>query len=257
MQPIKIALQAARAADQLLLKNFKKLHQSDVRAKSAHELVTATDKAANALIQKILKRHFPNIGILSEEGHNRKSKLRWIIDPLDGTTNFVLHIPFFGVSIALAEGSEILFGIITCPATNEIFIGAKNQGAYKNPKPLKLNPVRNLKQTIIGYGYSHSARSLHASLALAEKLSYRVRAVRHSGSTALDMAYLAAGRLDAVIIAGPVNLWDVAAGMIIVKEAGGEILDQKGQPWRSKASDLYAGRPKLLNNLRKYAKARI
>jgi len=254
MQPIKAALQAAKAADQLLLKNFHRLHSQDYKAKSAHELVTATDKAANLLIQKILKKSLPKIGILSEEGHNHNSKVRWIIDPLDGTTNFILHIPFFGVSLALAEGDEILFGIITCPATKEIFIAAKNQGAKKNGKALTVNPSRPLKQTIIGYGYSHSAKSLHASLTLAKKLSYCVRAVRHSGSTALDMAYLAAGRLDAVIIANPVNIWDVAAGMVIVKEAGGKILDQKGNVWKNQNSDLYAGPNTLLNKLRSYAK---
>ncbi|MFA6588628.1 MAG: inositol monophosphatase [Patescibacteria group bacterium] len=254
MQPIKAALQAANAANQLLLKNFHKLHKQDYQAKSAHELVTSTDRACNLLIQKILKKHFPGIGVISEEGHNRPSRLHWIIDPLDGTTNFVLHIPFFGVSIALADGNDILFGIITCPATGEKFIAARGHGAEKNGKALKLNSAKPLNQTIIGYGYSHSAKSLHASLVLAEKLSSQVRAVRHSGSTALDMAYLAAGRLDAVIIANPVNIWDVAAGIIIVKEAGGAVLDQFGKTWINENSDLYAGQTKILAKLRPYAK---
>lgn len=250
MQPITIAKRAANQAGKLLLKHFKNLHQRDVDAKSAHELVTSADRAANLLIQRTLRRAFPAIGVLSEEGHNRPGKLRWVIDPLDGTTNFVLHVPFFGVSIALMEGDKSLFGIIACPPTGEIFIGANGQGATKNGKILHRHPSYPLKQAIIGYGYSHSIRSLHASLVMAEKLSHKLRAVRHAGSTALDLAYLAAGRLDAVIIAGPINLWDVAAGVVIAQEAGCAVQDEKGKVWTPKSRDLYAGPTAELRELR-------
>lgn len=252
MQPIAVAKRAADQAGRLLLKRFQRLHRRDVDAKSAHELVTSADRAANLLIQRTLRKAFPTIGVLSEEGHNRPGKLRWVIDPLDGTTNFVLHVPFFGVSIALMEGDTPLFGIITCPPTGEMFIGARNQGATKNKKRLHRHPSRPLSQAIIGYGYSHSIRSLHASLVIAEKLSHKLRAVRHAGSTALDLAYLAAGRLDAVIIAGPINLWDVAAGVIIAQEAGSVIQDQRGKPWVPESRDLYAGPPALLAKIRKH-----
>lgn len=252
MQPITIAKRAADAAGKLLIKRFQNLHTRDVDAKSAHELVTAADKSANLLIQKHLRKAFPNIGILSEEGHNHPAKLRWVIDPLDGTTNFVLHVPFFGVSIALIDGNMPLFGIITCPPTGETFIGAQGQGATKNNKPLRRHPSRPLSQAIIGYGYSHSIRSLHASLVIAEKLSHKLRAVRHAGSTALDLAYLAAGRLDTVIIAGPINLWDVAAGVVIAQEAGCAIQNERGEKWTLTSRDLYAGPKEMLVNIRKY-----
>ena len=252
MQPIAIATRAAHAAGKLLLKKFQNLHVRDVDAKSAHELVTAADRASNLLIQKQLRKAFPSIGVLSEEGHNRPGKLRWVIDPLDGTTNFVLHVPFFGVSIALMDGDRPLFGVITCPPTGETFIGAHGQGATKNGKPLHRHPSRPLHQAIIGYGYSHSIRSLHASLVIAEKLSHKLRGVRHAGSTALDLAYLAAGRLDGVIIAGPINLWDVAAGVVIAQEAGSAIQDQRGKAWTPKSKDLYAGPVTILSNIRRY-----
>lgn len=252
MQPITIAKRAADAAGKLLLQRFQHLHRRDVDAKSAHELVTAADKAANLLIQKHLRKAFPRIGVLSEEGHNHPGKLRWVIDPLDGTTNFVLHVPFFGVSIALVENETPLFGVITCPPTGESFIGARNQGATKNGHPLRRHPSRPLSQAIIGYGYSHSIRSLHASLVIAEKLSHHLRAVRHAGSTALDLAYLAAGRLDTVIIAGPINLWDVAAGVVIAQEAGCALQDGRGRAWSPKSRDLYAGPLPTLNQIRRY-----
>ena len=252
MQPIAIAKRAADQAGKLLLQRFQNLHSRDVDAKSAHELVTAADKAANLLIQRMLRKAFPAIGVLSEEGHNHPGKLRWVIDPLDGTTNFVLHVPFFGVSIALMEEDKPLFGIITCPPTNETFIGARNQGAMKNGKTLHRHPSRPLSQAIIGYGYSHSIRSLHASLVIAEKLSQKLHAVRHAGSTALDLAYLAAGRLDGVIIAGPINIWDVAAGVVIAEESGCAIQDQLGKVWSPKSRDLYAGPQPLLAKLRHY-----
>lgn len=252
-QPITIAKRAADQAGKLLLKRFQNLHRSDVDAKSAHELVTSADRAANLLIQRTLRKAFPAIGVLSEEGYNRPGKLRWVIDPLDGTTNFVLHVPFFGVSIALMEGDKSLFGIITCPPTGETFIGAHNQGATKNGKPLHRHPSRPLNQSIIGYGYSHSLGSLHASLVIAEKLSHKLRAVRHAGSTALDLAYLAAGRLDAVIIAGPINLWDVAAGVVIAQEAGCAVQNERGKIWTPKSRDLYAGPLLMLTKLRHFA----
>ncbi|MEK7570178.1 MAG: inositol monophosphatase [Patescibacteria group bacterium] len=249
MQPIAIATRAANQAGKLLLQRFQHLHARDVNAKSAHELVTVADKAANRLIQKMLRQAFPAIGVLSEEGHNRPGRLRWVIDPLDGTTNFVLHVPFFGVSIALMDGNMPLFGVITCPPTKEIFIGARGQGATKNGQALRRQPAPPLRQAIIGYGYTHSARSLRASLVLAERLSHRVRSVRHAGSTALDLAYLAAGRLDAVIIAGPINLWDVAAGVIIAQEAGYAVQDGKGKVWTPKSHDVFAGPISLLKKL--------
>jgi myo-inositol-1(or 4)-monophosphatase len=249
MQPITIAKHAADGAGKLLLKRFQSLHRRDVDAKSAHEFVTSADRAANLLIQRTLRKAFPAIGVLSEEGHNRPGKLRWVIDPLDGTTNFILHVPFFGVSIALMEGDKSLFGVITCPPTGETFIGAHGLGATKNGKALHRHPSRPLRQAIIGYGYSHSFRSLHASLVIAEKLSHRLRAVRHAGSTALDLAYLAAGRLDAVIIAGPINLWDVAAGVVIAREAGCAVEDERGQQWKPASHNLYAGPIALLTKL--------
>ncbi|MEK7631848.1 MAG: inositol monophosphatase [Patescibacteria group bacterium] len=254
MQPITIAKRAADQAGKLLLKRFQNLHRRDVDAKSAHELVTSADKAANLLIQRTLRKAFPNIGVLSEEGHNRPGKLRWVIDPLDGTTNFVLHVPFFGVSIALMDGDTPLFGVITCPPTKETFIGARGQGATKNGKPMHRHSSRPLNQAIIGYGYSHSSRSLHASLVIAEKLSHHLRSVRHAGSTALDLAYLATGRLDAVIIAGPINLWDVAAGVVIAEEAGSALQDEHGKTWTPKSRDLYAGPPATLKALRHFTR---
>lgn len=254
MQPILVAQHAATTAGKFLLRRFRFLHRTDAHAKSAHELVTAADRTSNKLIQKSLKQAFPAIGFLSEEGNNRPGKLRWVVDPLDGTTNFVLHVPFFGVSIALMDGDEVLFGIITCPPTGEKFIAARGQGAERNGHPLWMTKPRPLREAIIGYGYSHSLPSLHSSLAMAEQLSFHTRSVRHAGSTALDLAYLAAGRLDAVIIAGPVNIWDVAAGVCIVREAGAVIQNEKGGTWIPTSKDLYAGAAPLLKRIRSIRK---
>lgn len=254
MQPIALAQKTATAAGKLLLQRFRKLHRVDATAKSAHELVTAADKASNVLIQRTLRKAFPTIGFLSEEGGNKPGKLRWVVDPLDGTTNFVLHVPFFGVSIALMDGDDVLFGIVTCPPTGERFVAARNQGAERNGRPLRMVRARPLRETIIGYGYSHSLPSLHASLEMAERLSWHARSVRHAGSTALDLAYTAASRLDAVIIAGPVHLWDVAAGVCIVREAGGVVQNEKGSSWSPKSANLYAGQFVTLKRIRTIGK---
>ncbi|MFA6042165.1 MAG: inositol monophosphatase family protein, partial [Patescibacteria group bacterium] len=164
-------------------------------------------------------------------------------------TNFVLHVPFFGVSIALMDGDDVLFGIVACPPTGEQFVAARNQGAERNGRPLHMVPARPLREAIIGYGYSHSLPSLHASLLMAERLSWHARSVRHAGSTALDLAYTAASRLDAVVIAGPINLWDVAAGVCIVREAGGVVQNEKGTLWIPKNANLYAGQLTTLQRI--------
>jgi myo-inositol-1(or 4)-monophosphatase len=251
MQPILAAQRAATTAGKLLLRRFRYPHRTDAHAKSAHELVTAADQASNLIIQRTLRHAFPAIGFLSEEGNNRPGKLRWVVDPLDGTTNFVLHVPFFGVSIALMDGNDVLFGIITCPPTGERFIAARGQGAERNGHPLRMIKPRPLREAIIGYGYSHSLPSLLSSFAMAKQISIHTRSVRHAGSTALDLAYVAAGRLDAIVIAGPINLWDVAAGVAIVRESGGVVEDAKQKSWLPSSRDLYAGSKVILNRVRK------
>lgn len=217
----------ARKAARILLKDFMEVENLQISSKAAGHFVTKTDIAAQNLIQKELMQARPNYGWLGEESsHEIKGKdptRRWIVDPLDGTTNFLHAIPHFAISIALEHKGEIVAGVIYDPIKNEIFYAEKNAGAYMNNTRLRVSDRKDIDTALFATGLPHGAR---AQPYLAQNL-HDLRdflpisaGARRMGAAALDLAYIAAGRFDGYWEYG-LKAWDMAAGIIIVREAGG------------------------------------
>ncbi len=237
-----VAERAARDAGRFIHQYFTKLRRSQIHTKQAGELVTDIDRAANRLIVRRLTRAFPRHGILSEEGLNRTTQTgeTWLIDPLDGTTNYATHIPYFSVSIALMVNGNPRLGVIYAPETNECFIAQAGGGAWLNGKRIRVSGIATLRQSMVAIGYRNSRSAITGAVDLTRRLRFASHHLRHNGSVALDLAYVAAGRLDAVALTGTVNPWDVAAGTVIVREASGTVSELDGARFTLKSSTLLA-----------------
>jgi myo-inositol-1(or 4)-monophosphatase len=225
-----VCREAATSAGALLLKHVGKV---SVREKGRADLVTEADFAAQQCIQEIVHAHFPEHGFLGEEEmevpNAKESEYRWIIDPLDGTTNYVHQVPHCAVSIALARETELLVAAVYNPFTEEFFIAERGRGAFLNDRPIRTSDVATLSETLASVGFPTSTREdsldLQAFLAALPKC----QAIRRTGSTALNLAYVAAGRFDAMWCYSA-KIWDYAAGILLVREAGGEVTSPIGGP---------------------------
>lgn len=200
-------------------------------------LVTETDLAAETAILAVLAAN-SNYGVLSEESGEQisDSELRWIVDPLDGTSNFARGIPQFAVSIALARGSELLIGVISDPVTGDCFFAERGKGAFCNAERLtvssNVDPARAM--IVVNHGYRPEDRILYAKAVSKFMLESYMRKL---GSTAMELAYVARGHLDVWICSGD-ELWDFAGGLVIVQEAGGKVTDWSGRPWDGSTRDI-------------------
>tara|TARA_B100000927_G_C16457058_1_gene466284 strand:+ start:670 stop:1407 length:738 start_codon:yes stop_codon:yes gene_type:complete len=208
---LNIMIKAADKASKILIRDFGEIEKLQVSKKGPNDFVTNADLKAEKMIIDELTRARPNYSILSEEtglNHNNDKDRIWIIDPIDGTTNFLHGIPHFAISIALQLKSEIVSGLIFDPIKNEMFYAEKNSGSFLNNQRIKVSKKNNINDCLF---------------ATDRRLSKEIDLIyRKSGSAALDMAYLAAGRFDGYFQKN-LNLWDVAAGLILIKEAGGVI----------------------------------
>ncbi|MCM8774893.1 MAG: inositol monophosphatase [Candidatus Omnitrophica bacterium] len=199
--------------------------------KSELNLVTATDQAAETLILGIIQRKFPDHAILSEESPAQgNSSSRWIIDPLDGTTNFAHTYPHCCVSIAFEENGNIEFGGVFDPFRNEVFFAERGKGASLNGKPIAVSKVPALGESLLCTGFPYDRREKPDEyLDVFRTLMVRVHGIRRSGAAALDLCYVACGRFDGFWEL-KLNPWDKAAGMLMVQEAGGRLSDFSGSP---------------------------
>ncbi|RYD73897.1 MAG: inositol monophosphatase [Verrucomicrobiaceae bacterium] len=215
-----IAVSAARAAGELLRSNFGK--ELDVSAFEAHDIKLDLDVRSQDLITSMLLEQFPDHAIYGEEGMagNQSSEFQWIVDPIDGTVNYFYSIPHFCISIALRKGDEILIGVIYDPMRDEMWQVARGSQATLNGAPIRVSPRTKLSDAVMSVGFSKSINTINAGVPLLEKYVKRARKCRLMGSAALDLAYVACGRLDAYIEQS-VSLWDVAAGKLLVESAGG------------------------------------
>ena len=220
---LETAVAAARAAGNLLRDNFGgDLH---VNAFAAHDIKLELDEKAQELItQMILQRHHDH-AIFGEEGigGDQDSEFQWVVDPLDGTVNYFYGIPHFCVSVALRQKEEILVGVIYDPMREELFTAERGGPALLNGKPMAVSARTKLSEAIVSVGLAKVAQTINLGLPVMQDLIHRVRKCRMMGSAALDLAYVASGRLDAYIEAG-VRIWDVAAGVLLVENAGGHVL---------------------------------
>lgn len=233
-------IEAAHAAGRVLLKYYEK--KIGVREKKGAGLVTDADLESEAAAIRILKKARPDFGILTEESPPTPSSSggRWIIDPLDGTTNYVHRFPMFCVSIAAEWENEIVAGVIFHPILKETYVATRGGGAFLNKKKLRVSSTRELSSSLLTTGFTYRKDEwLRAEMTAFEKLSKVARAIRRPGSAALDLAYTARGVFDG-FWERRLSPWDVAAGALLVQEAGGKVTDFLGNPFRVDCAELAA-----------------
>jgi myo-inositol-1(or 4)-monophosphatase len=230
---LNIMMKAARKAGRALLKDFGEVENLQVSVKGAGDFVSRADLRAETLLKEELMGARPTYGWTAEEGGSEDGKdptRRWIVDPLDGTTNFLHGLPHFAVSIALEHKGEVTAGVIYDPAKDELFFAEKGAGAWMNETRLRVSGRHRMIESIFATGLPFGGRSdLPATLQDLARLLPATAGVRRFGSAALDLAYVAAGRYDG-FWERRLNAWDLAAGLVIVREAGGlvEPLNPKG-----------------------------
>ena len=235
MQPIMhpmltTAVKAARRAGNLIYRAADRVDQLTITKKAHADFVSEVDRAAEQTIIQTLLEAYPSHAILAEEsGSQGESEFLWIIDPLDGTTNFLHGIPQYSVSIALQHKGIITQAVIYDPTKNELFTATRGRGAYLNDKRLRVSKRLHLADCVIGTGFPYSNfRHKDAYLAIFEELMEKSAGLRRPGSAALDLAWMAAGRYDGFFETG-LKSWDIAAGCLLVTEAGGLISDLSGK----------------------------
>ncbi|MEK7803103.1 MAG: inositol monophosphatase family protein [Deltaproteobacteria bacterium] len=240
----KTAIDAAKSAGLLLKRNIGRRHT--IEFKGVIDVVTEMDIKAEDMIMKTIKARFPEHGILTEESFEQKSGsgYRWIIDPLDGTTNYLHGFPIFCVSIALEREGEIILGVVFNPMLNELFTAEKGKGAYLNSKRIRVSGISELTKSLLATGFPYDVRtSPDNNISHFANLAVRAQAIRRAGSAALDMCYVACGRFDGFWEL-KLKPWDTAAAMLIIKEAGGIVTDFNGS-----AFSLYSGETLASNGL--------
>lgn len=218
---LETAVQAARAAGDLLRSHFGSV--LEVNEFAAHDIKLDLDVRAQTLITEKLLAQFPDHAIYGEEGiaGNQASDFQWIVDPIDGTVNYFYGIPHFCISIALRERGEIILGVIYDPARDELWQVERGGSATLNGRPIHVSTREKLSDAVLSIGFAKSKTTIAAGLPVLEYFVSRARKCRLMGSAALDLAYVACGRLDAYIESS-VSLWDVAAGKLLVEAAGGK-----------------------------------
>lgn len=239
----------ALRAGNMIMKEFRALSPEQIRFKDKRELVTVCDIKVNQFLVSKIHQAYPTHNILSEEQGLAKSKTdseyTWVVDPLDGTTNFIMRHTFFTTTIALLKNGEPQMGIIYSPYTRELFVAEKGKGARRNEVRMHVSNENKLKTSFLCFAYSHEKKSLQRAVAAYQHFEFEARSMRHFGSSSLELAFVATGRVDGMIITPPVRIWDVAAGMLMVREAGGMVTDFVGDPNKIATNGLVASNGKV------------
>jgi myo-inositol-1(or 4)-monophosphatase len=247
MQPtLNIAVRAARSAGRILLRYLEHVDRLDVRAKSRNDFVTEVDRNAEEAIIQVLRATYPDHAILAEEsGARGKGDFEWVIDPLDGTTNYLHGFPQFGVSIALRHRGRLECGVVYDPLREEMFTAARGGGAQLNDRRVRVGNRKSLDGALIGTGFPfREQRHLDAYLGMLRSMIEATAGVRRPGSASLDFAYVACGRTDGFWEVGLAE-WDFAAGALLVKEAGGTVSDLAGGSRHFETGNVVAGNLKV------------
>jgi myo-inositol-1(or 4)-monophosphatase len=249
---LNIAVRAARSAGGVIIRNLGKLESLTIHSKDRNDFVTEVDQKAEQEIISILRRAFPDHGILAEESGVREGNdFQWIIDPLDGTTNFLHGFPQFAVSIALRHKGRLEQGVVYDPMRQELFTATRGGGAMLNDRRIRVAKRDSLEGALLGTGFPFkSQQHLDAYLDMFRALFPRTAGIRRPGSAALDLAYVAAGRLDGFWEIG-LNIWDMAAGVLLIQEAGGLSSDFVGGHNYLESGNIVAGNPKLFADILK------
>lgn len=227
---LQTAVEAARRAGRVIVERYSV--ERNVTVKGYRDIVTDADTAAEAVILDVIRVRFPGHAIISEEagGSGSSSGYTWIVDPLDGTTNYAHHIPVFAVSIGVLEGGEPLVGVIHDPLRDQTFVAERGKGAMLNGEAIHASRLADLRHTLVGLDWGHSDEVREQTLKFLLRVIPRCGTVRALGSAALAQAYVAAGWLDAYFNLA-LKPWDAAAGALIVAEAGGRCTTLEGKPY--------------------------
>ena len=226
---VNVMVKAARAAGNVLLRGMHKLDAINVVEKDRMDFASEMDEEAEKAAIKELRRAHPDFAILGEEGGAQgKGRSVFVIDPLDGTSNYLRGFPHWCVSIALVEGGEVQHGVIFDPLRNELFTASRGSGAVLNDRRIRVSERKDLNGAMLATGFPPRERATApAQLECVRELLRSAEDIRRTGSAALDLAYVACGRADAYFEAG-VKAWDIAAGVLLVREAGGKVCNYKG-----------------------------
>ena len=258
---VTVMVKAARAGGNILLRHMHRLDAINVVEKDRLDYASEVDSLAEAAIVKELRKANPDYAILGEEsgaskGNRGPSRYTWVIDPLDGTSNYLHGFPHWCVSIALCEGAEPLHAVVFDPLRNELFTATRGGGAQLNEKRIRVAERKDLAGAMLSTGFAPRERKrASAQLKCVDTLLVQAEDIRRTGSAALDLAYVAAGRTDGYFEAG-VYPWDIAAGILLVREAGGRVCDFRGAMTGPVHIDtgprhLVAGNVKVVDSLQK------
>jgi myo-inositol-1(or 4)-monophosphatase len=254
---LNVMIQAARKAGRTLKRDFGEVEKLQVSMKGPANFVTAADKKAEETIFAELAKARPGYGFLGEEGGERggtdKSHI-WIVDPLDGTTNFLHGIPQFAVSIGLAREGVLIAGLVYNPVSDDLFIAERGKGAFLNDQRIRVAARKRLQDSVITCGLPHYGRGdLTSWMRETSAMAEQVAGLRRFGSAALDLAWVAAGRFDGYW-ERELRPWDTAAGQVLVREAGGYVTDMVGKDATYQTGDIIAGNDNLLRQIVKVLK---
>jgi myo-inositol-1(or 4)-monophosphatase len=224
---LETAVEVAREAGALLAHFFER--RIGFELKGDFDLVTEADRASEELVVERLRSHFPTHSIVGEEGGTREgsSEYRWYVDPLDGTTNFAHGFPVFNVTLAVERDGELLAGVIYDPTRQELFTAERGGGAYLNNRRIRVSACKRLEDALVATGFPSRKRHQNVNVHFYHQMAMVTHGVRRAGAAAIDLAYVACGRLDAFWEFG-LNPWDMAAGILLINEAGGRCSDMKG-----------------------------
>ncbi|CUA86613.1 inositol-1-monophosphatase [Pseudidiomarina woesei] len=249
---LNIAVRAARAAGKILVKNFGVEVDLNVQTKSQNDFVTELDKAAESAIIRTIQKAYPDHSFLAEESGEQVGKEadhKWIIDPLDGTTNYLRGVPHFAISIAYLYKDVVQAAVVYDPLREELFTASKGQGAQLNGKRIRATKQRDLNGALLATGFPFKRKDMTKDyLAVFSALFEHTADMRRSGSAALDLVYVANGRIDG-FWEFSLKPWDIAAGQLIVREAGGIVTDFAGGHGFMRSGNVVAGNPKVVQHL--------
>ena len=250
---VNIGVRAARAAGKIIAQAYERADELEISLKDRNNFVTQIDQQSEQEIIRTIKQAYPDHAILGEETGSQAGsspdEITWVIDPLDGTTNFIHKYPVFAVSIGIMQKGRVEHAIIYDPTRDELFTASRGRGAHVNAKRLRVGGQQSLEGALISF--SVSARSHTMVLDFAKILTTHEHAVsgsRHSGSAAIDLSYVAAGRLDGCL-QYDLQPWDIAAGMLLITEAGGLTSDFEGGNQMMERGEVVAGNPKIFKSM--------
>ncbi len=248
---LSVAVRAAEEAGKLIAENIGNVAWGDVDRKQPADFVTRVDRESEKMIIETIRANFPDHGFLTEESRRDEAaeRCRWIVDPLDGTTNFIHGYPVVSVSIALECLGEIVLGVIFDPTRRELFTAVKGEGSFLNGNPIRVSRIARLGDGLVATGFPFRRKEITGQyLTLFGNVFRRVSDLRRAGSAALDLAYVASGRCDGFFEIG-LSPWDIAAGALIVEEAGGVVSDFQGGRDFLGTGDIVAGAPAIHKEL--------